>query len=118
MAHQPRVMPRQGFYIWLPSDVMCKDDPTKIRCSGAGEIVFTNGQRSIKQGGFHRYWRPSDFNDAGPQNIPSVNDWALLQWNCVPGLKDLADNYVYAETFEEAVHIYNTAPHKQSISAV
>ena len=118
MAHKQRIMPRLGFYVWLPYDIMHKNDLTKIRVSGAGEIVFTNGQRSIKQGGFHRYWRPGDHNDAGPQNIPDINKWYLLQWNCVPGLKDLADNYIYAETFEEAVHIYNTFPHKQSVSAV
>lgn len=115
---QPRLMPRAGFYVWLPYDIMYKDNPTTIKCSNAGEIIYTNGFRSIKQGGFHRYWRPNNHNDAGPQNIPTVNEWTLLQWNCVPGIKDLASNYVYAESFEEAVRIYNTSAHTQSICAV
>ena len=37
----------------------------------------------------------------------NVDRWCTLQWNCVPGKKDLP-NYLYARSLAKAIDLYNS----------
>src|SRR3990167_10663684 len=112
----PRQMPKAGFYvrpkiivITIHGEVLPPFDE---------EILYTTG---IRGGGGHKYCRdmrrPNDPpcgcpNDHDPLTSP-MEQWATLLWSCVPGKKELEEDYTYAETLEEARELYATLPYKR-----
>ena len=93
-----RKMPKAGYYVGLPIvDKNIYGNEYRIE----GQIIYTTG---VRGGGGHKYWNNQKAGDHVP---PDHNKWASLLWTCVPGQKELDNNYIYIESIEQAIEILN-----------
>jgi hypothetical protein len=80
-----KLFAKQGYYVY--QNMLTGDDI---------DIVYTTG---VAGGGGHCYWRkiqgrvPSNVHRNGTLS-KFKNGWTTLQWNCVPGKRDI-HNYTY-----------------------
>ena len=75
-----RIMPKEGYYVY------------ENRLKGKEiEVIYTTG---VAGKGGHMYYRVFEGEDS---------EWVTLTWTCVPGLKNLADNYTYYDTLPKGI---------------
>ena len=106
---KPRTMPKAGFYV-RPMTVVTTIHG-KVLPPNDCEIIYTTG---IRGGGGHKYCRQMSSLDPDISTVP-FNQWATLLWTCVPGANEMAKDYHYAATLQDALHLlktlqYNTYP--------
>ena len=101
----PRQMPKAGFYV-RPKTIVTTINGTQLPPSDCG-IVYTTG---IRGGGGHKYCRQMSDDEPKISSVP-FNKWSTLLWTCVPGKKELKEDYYYASTLKGALGLLKTLPY-------